>query len=87
VIIRIATTIADAWKANWGPMMIVWTIVENPSGLNMILLNTGSTAQIRSSFRAKRYRRLLVLPGIAIEVMGRMPLSDLRQIQAYSGKR
>jgi hypothetical protein len=65
--------------------MIVQTIVEDP-GANMILLNTDSTAQIRSSFRAKRYHRLLVLRGITIELIGRMSLSDLRQIQAYSRK-
>lgn len=83
MIIRIATTIADAWKANWEPVMIVRTIVED---LNMILLNIGPTVQIISNFRAKRYRRLPVPRGITIELIGRMSLSDLRQIQTYSMK-
>lgn len=65
--------------------MIVRTIVEDPEA-NMILLNTGPTAQIRSSFRAKRYHRLLVLRGITVELIGRVSLSDLRQIQTYSRK-
>jgi hypothetical protein len=85
VIIRIAATIADVWKVNWGPVVIVRTIVEDPPGPNMILLNAGTTAQIRSSLRVKRHPRLPVPRGITtIELTGRMSLSDLRQIQTYS---
>jgi hypothetical protein len=80
---RIAATIADVWKANWGPVMIVRTVVEDPPEANMILLNADPTAQVRSSLRTKRRPRLLVPRGITIELMGRMSLSDLRQIQTY----